>query len=262
MTWPTRDGTGKTVSRHQLFRLAQIGTRKSFFPVQVTSSRVGKPIRPIHTTLAYLIATLSYIQTYRPNKTQQVLLLFSARTTQILLFRMHSLCPCSCIYYTAHNRAVRPRHAILLHYSNMSCRKDQREGSPKQAGSSWSARYCWLATSGGNLYPPGVWFADAMSSFSATAVTLVLFRLHLYAFIEGAAFRWIVLRYAGASTATRISSFFPFVSFRVDAFSEYFRTIAVFSLYGEYVVPTLVRFFLPDGVFLSCDHRLYFYTSA
>ena len=169
---------------------------------------------------------------------------------------MHSLCSCSCIHYIAHNRAVRSRHAILLHHSNMSCRKDQRKGSSKQAGSSWSARYCWLATSGGNLYPPGVWFADAMSSFSA-GVTLVLFRFHIYAFIEAAALRPIVFRYAGAPTATRISSFSL-----LFAFFEYFRTIAVFSLYGEYVVPTLVRFSLPDGVFLSCDHRLDSFTSA
>ena len=40
--------------------------------------------------------------------------------------------------------------------------KDQGEGIPKQAGSCWFARPCWLATSGANLYPPGVWFADAM----------------------------------------------------------------------------------------------------
>ena len=39
------------------------------------------------------------------------------------------------------------------------------------------------------------------------------------------------------------------------AFSEYFCTIIlVSSLYGEYVV----RFFLPDGVFLPCDHGLDF----
>ena len=38
------------------------------------------------------------------------------------------------------------------------------------------------------------------------------------------------------------------------AFSEYFCTIAVFSLYGENVV----RSFLPDGVFLPCDHGLGF----
>ena len=34
--------------------------------------------------------------------------------------------------------------------------KDQGEDSPKQAGSYWFVRPCWLATSGANLYPPGV----------------------------------------------------------------------------------------------------------
>ena len=51
--------------------------------------------------------------------------------------------------------------------------KDQGEDSPKQAGSCWFARPCWLSTSGANLYPPGVRFADAMTSFSG--VTFVLF---------------------------------------------------------------------------------------
>ena len=37
--------------------------------------------------------------------------------------------------------------------------------------------------------------------------------------------------------------------------SEYF---SAFSLYGEYGV----RSFLPDGVFLPCDHGLDFFTSA
>ena len=36
---------------------------------------------------------------------------------------------------------------------------------------------------------------------------------------------------------------------------RFFRVaLTVISLYGEYVV----RFFLPDGVFLSCDHGLDF----
>ena len=34
--------------------------------------------------------------------------------------------------------------------------KDQGEDSPKQACSCWFARHSWLATSGANLYPPGV----------------------------------------------------------------------------------------------------------
>ena len=51
--------------------------------------------------------------------------------------------------------------------------KDQGEDSPKQAGSCWFVRPSRLATSGANLCPPGVWFADAMTSFSG--VTFVLF---------------------------------------------------------------------------------------
>ena len=43
--------------------------------------------------------------------------------------------------------------------------KDQGEDSPKQAGSCWFARPCWLATSGANLCPLGVWFADAIWRF-------------------------------------------------------------------------------------------------
>ena len=49
--------------------------------------------------------------------------------------------------------------------------------------------------------------------------------------------------------------FLPF--FENVAFSVFFCTTTVFSLYGEYVVP--VRFFLPDdGVSLPCDHELDF----
>ena len=52
-------------------------------------------------------------------------------------------------------------------------RKNQGEDSPKQAGSCCFASPCGLATSGANLYPPGVWLADAMASFCG--VTFVLF---------------------------------------------------------------------------------------
>ena len=63
---------------------------------------------------------------------------------------------------------------------------------------------------------------------------------------------FFVLRYASVPTAARVSSVFPF--FGDVAFSEYFCTITVLCLYGEYVV----RFFLPGGVFLPCDHGLDF----
>ena len=44
--------------------------------------------------------------------------------------------------------------------------KDQGEDIPKQAFSCWFARHSWLATSDANLYPPGIWFADVILSFS------------------------------------------------------------------------------------------------
>ena len=58
---------------------------------------------------------------------------------------------------------------------------------------------------------------------------------------------------------TRVSFFFLLLFiWRCRFFREFFCTISAFTLYGEYVV----RFFLPDGVFLSCDHELDFLTSA
>ena len=80
-----------------------------------------------------------------------------------------------------------------------------------------------------------------MSSFSG--VTFVLFRFRLYTFIEAAALRSIVLRYVGALTATCEFSFFPFISLKMSLFPIIVCTIAVSSLYGEYVV----RFFLSFG---------------
>ena len=73
-------------------------------------------------------------------------------------------------------------------------------------------------------------------------VCFVLLRFRLYAFVEAAALRSIVLRYASAPIATRVSFYF----FGDFAFSEnVFCTISAFSLYGEYVV----RSFLLNGVF-------------
>ena len=46
--------------------------------------------------------------------------------------------------------------------------------------------------------------------------------------------------------------FVPFVSLETSLFPSIFCTTAVFSLYGEYAVRSL----LPDGVFLPCDHGL------
>ena len=53
--------------------------------------------------------------------------------------------------------------------------KDQGENIPKQAGSCWFARPCRLARSGANLCPPGVWFADVMTSSSGVKFVLFCF---------------------------------------------------------------------------------------
>ena len=59
--------------------------------------------------------------------------------------------------------------------------------------------------------------------------------------------------------ATRVSYFFPLVSLEMSLFPRIFCThFAVCSLYREYVV----RYFLPDGVFLPCEPRAGFFTSA
>ena len=56
-----------------------------------------------------------------------------------------------------------------------------------------------------------------------------------------------------AVTSQLSASFFFSFFLGGVAFSKYFCTIAIFSLYGEYVV----RFpLLPDGTFLACDHWL------
>ena len=53
-------------------------------------------------------------------------------------------------------------------------------------------------------------------------VTFVLFRFCLYAFIEASALRSIVLRQAGAPTATRVSSFVSFVYLEMSLFPSTF----------------------------------------
>ena len=94
-----------------------------------------------------------------------------------------------------------------------------------------------------------------MTYFSGFTFVLFCFVFRLDVFIEATTLLSIVLRYAGAPIATRVSLFFPFVYLEMSLFpSICFWTIAVFSLYGEYVG----RFFLPDGVFLPFDHGLDF----
>ena len=135
--------------------------------------------------------------------------------------------------------------------------KDQGDDSPKQkAGSCWFARPCCLATSGANLYPPGVWFADTMTSFSglrlfcfASLSSSCLLSLKPRPFVQSS-FDMQAPRYPYV-----FLSFFPFFLFiylEMSLFPSIFSSIAAFSLYGEYVV----RSFLPNGVFLPCDHGI------
>ena len=71
------------------------------------------------------------------------------------------------------------------------------------------------------------------------------FVFRLYAFVEAAALRSIVLRYyAGVPIATRVSFFFLFLFIYLEM-SLVPSIFSAFSLYGEYVVCS----FLPDGVF-------------
>ena len=98
-----------------------------------------------------------------------------------------------------------------------------------------------------------------MTSFSGvTFLCFVLPRFRLYAFVEAAALRSIVLPCAGAPIATHdmFSFFFTFVYLEMSLFRNIFlyHYNAVFSLYRVYVV----RSFLLDGVFLPCDHGLDF----
>ena len=60
--------------------------------------------------------------------------------------------------------------------------------------------------------------------FSGVTFVLLCFVFRLYAFVEAAAFRSVVLRYAGVPIATCVSSFFFFLFclFGDVSFSEYF----------------------------------------
>ena len=102
-----------------------------------------------------------------------------------------------------------------------------------------------------------------MSSFSG--VTFVLFcfvfvfmlSLKPRPFVQSF-FDMHALRQPHAVTEKFSASFFVFISLKISLLPCIFVPLPFFSLYGEYVV----RFSLPDGVFLPCDHGLDFFTSA
>ena len=64
-------------------------------------------------------------------------------------------------------------------------------------------------------------------------ISFALLRFCLYAFVEAAALRSIVLRYAGAPIATRVFFFFLLFIWRCRFFRVFFSNISTFSLYGE-----------------------------
>ena len=79
----------------------------------------------------------------------------------------------------------------------------------------------------------------------------------MYPFIEAAAPRSIVIRYTGPPIATHVSIFFPLVYLEMSllpSISLYHCRFLFVLLYGEDVV----RFSLPNSVFLPCDHGLEF----
>ena len=89
---------------------------------------------------------------------------------------------------------------------------------------------------------PMVWY-------TLFVLVLLCFVFRLYALVKVAALRSIVLRYAGAPTATRVSfflSFFRLFIWRCRFFRVFFDTISAFYLYGEYVYVLFFRmvFFL------------------
>ena len=58
----TRDGTAEPISRDQILRHAR-GQGNIIFPVQLTTSRIGKLTRLIH-TLLHVMTIHTYIHTY------------------------------------------------------------------------------------------------------------------------------------------------------------------------------------------------------
>ena len=113
-----------------------------------------------------------------------------------------------------------------------------------------------VATCGANLYPLGGCRLVFLGCY--VCFNLFHFRFFLFSLKKPRPFvqSFFVLQYACAPTATcSYQCLRPFLFFFGDvAFSEYFCTITVFYLYGEYAV----RFFLPDGGYLPYDHGLDF----
>ena len=124
--------------------------------------------------------------------------------------------------------------------------KDQVEDSPKQACSCWFARHnSLLATSGANLYPPGVCcFCRCHIAFLWRYIfcfcflCFVLFCFRIFASIESAALHSMVLRYACASTVARsyLTAVYVLVCFCFFGdvyFSEYYVSLSFLFCMGS-----------------------------
>ena len=79
---------------------------------------------------------------------------------------------------------------------------------------------------------------------------LLCFVFRLYDFVEAVA----LASFNRPSICRRPDSHTCFFFLETSLFTSIFCTISAFSLYVEYVV----RSFLPNGVFLPCDHGLDF----
>ena len=110
--------------------------------------------------------------------------------------------------------------------------------------------------------------ADSHTELPHNCLRPIMFFYFFYLFFGGVAFSVYFLYHFRFLFVWRIelhvvtsrlpSPFYGFLSFfyslEVSLFPSIFCTITVFSWYGKYVV----RFFLPDGVFLPCKHGLDF----
>ena len=85
-----------------------------------------------------------------------------------------------------------------------------------------------------------------MTSFSGVTFSLVLLRFRLYDFVEAAALCSIVLRYASAPVATRISFFFPLVYLECRFFRVFYFILYHFR-FLLLIVCRVRRTFFPPG---------------
>ena len=127
--------------------------------------------------------------------------------------------------------------------------KDQEEEGPKQVSLCWFVRPCRLGASGVNLCPPGAFGLRISLRLSLVlrlfCFALLCFVFRLYAFVDAAALRSIVLRYAGAPIATRACFFGRcrfsrvfFVSFPLSLCMESTSYVLSFRMVFFYLVTT------------------------